>query len=503
MRATPSFVTGRSVVRFARHANFLLLPAAGVPLALFLMSERRLAGVAGFPLDDSWIHLHFARNLAEGGGFAYNAGVPVAGSTGPLWTVVLGVGATIAGASVLLAKVLGVGATLGAAALTHRAALAWGASAPAALVASVALLWAPGMGWGALSGMEVSLAALLVIAALDSHARDRSLATALFAALAMLARPEAAMLLPLFALARPLTLRRVALFVVIAGLVVTPAVVFNIRTVGAPIPATAAAKIEGGLVGWLAGVREPLSRLALERPWAFSREWIAWLTATHWLLPLLLLPALALAWRRGGRALGVVALGLLAHPLAMALLAPYRGPGFQEGRYSLHLLPVAFVVLAVGLGSGWDRWRGLATTAYLALALLTLPAAAARYGWAVQNINAMQVHLGHWVDAHVPRRARLAVNDVGAIAFVSRREVIDLMGLVTPDIIPYRRRGEDGVIRYLGERCPDYVIVFPAWFPRLTARDDLLQPIYRVRLEHNVVAGADEMVVYRFRRCAV
>ncbi|HSE93995.1 MAG TPA: hypothetical protein VLF19_11870, partial [Methylomirabilota bacterium] len=70
--------------------RFLVVAAAVLPLALFLASERRIAGAAGFPLDDSWIHLHFARNLAEGAGFSYNPGVPVAGSTAPLWTVLLG-----------------------------------------------------------------------------------------------------------------------------------------------------------------------------------------------------------------------------------------------------------------------------------------------------------------------------------------------------------------------------------------------------------------------------
>jgi len=141
--------------------------------------------------------------------------------------------------------------------------------------------------------------------------------------------------------------------------------------------------------------------------------------------------------------------------------------------------------------------------AWLAIAAVTLGPAATRYGWAVQNINAMQVHLGRWVDASVPKTARIAVNDIGAIAYFSRREVIDLMGLVTPEIIPYRRQGEEGVIRYLKEACPQYVIIFPAWFPRLAASTETLQPIYRVRLERNEVAGAAEMVVYRLLRCAV
>jgi hypothetical protein len=121
----------------------------------------------------------------------------------------------------------------------------------------------------------------------------------------------------------------------------------------------------------------------------------------------------------------------------------------------------------------------------------------------VQNINAMQVHLGRWVDAHLPRTATLALNDVGAIAYFSRRPVLDLMGLVTPEIRPYRRQGEAGVLRFIAERCPDVVIVFPTWFPEFTARRDLLTPIYRVRLPRNEVSGGPEMVVYRLTRCAV
>jgi hypothetical protein len=188
----------------------------------------------------------------------------------------------------------------------------------------------------------------------------------------------------------------------------------------------------------------------------------------------------------------------------MALLAPYRDPAFQEGRYSIHLLPLAAVLAALGLGAvptGW--WRRGAVTAYILLALAPLGTAADRYAWAVQNINAMQVHLGHWIDAHLPPASRLAVNDIGAIAFFSRRPVIDLMGLVTPDVIPYRRGGEADVLRYVVQRCPDYVVVFPRWFPLMTQRADLLEPVYRVRLEHNEVAGAAEMVVYRLVRCGV
>jgi hypothetical protein len=350
--------------------------------------------------------------------------------------------------------------------------------------------------------MEVTLAALLVAGALLAHAGDRPLATAALGSLAALARPEAALLLPCLALARPLTRARVAAFVLLPAALAAPAVAFAWATAGSPWPATAAAKVEGGLIGWLGGLREPLALALVTRPAQFAGEWAQWLFRTHALLPLAL-PGVVLAWRRRGRALGVIALALVVHPLGMALLAPYRGPGFQEGRYSTHLLPLALVVLAVGAGAALERWRRTALLAFLALAVWALVPAAERYAWGVQNINAMQVTLGRWVDATLPRTARLAVNDIGAIGYFSRREIIDLMGLVTPEVLPYRREGEDGVIRFVTETCPDYVIVFPTWFPRLAARRDLLEPVHRVRLERVEVSGGPEMVVYRLTRCAV
>jgi hypothetical protein len=471
--------------------------AGCLPLILFVLTEHRLAGASGFPLDDSWIHLHFARNLAEGAGFSYNPGVPVAGSTAPLWTLLLALGVLVGGASVGLVKTIGVLTSLAAAVVVRRAAIAWGASRAGGLAAAIAFSWTGAMAWGALSGMEVALGALLVGAALWAAPDGRPFWTSLWAALATLARPEALIVVPLFAAARPLTWRRALLFAGVTAAVLAPAVGFSLATVGSPMPATASAKIEGGLVGWLAGMREPWTTTWLTRPADFFRSWVAWLGTIDRLLPLGLAAALAMIWRRPGRALALPALALVAHPLAMALLAPYRSPAFQEGRYSIHLLPLAFVALGVALGPRLTRVRLTLVGLYLLLAAIALVPAADRYGWAVQNINAMQVHLGHWVAEHLPPRGPIAVNDIGAIAYVSRREVIDLVGLVSPELLPHRRAGEMAVLEHLLERCPGHVIVFPAWYPRMTARGDVLQPIYRVRLAHNTVAGADEMVVYR------
>jgi hypothetical protein len=337
----------------------------------------------------------------------------------------------------------------------------------------------------------------------------RDAAAALLLALAVLARPESVLVFVLVWAAGSWSPRRAAIFAIALAAVVGPWVTFNLATGGSPLPATAAAKIEGGLIGALSGRSVSRWNTFVTRPWDFFVEWVKWLGSVNALLPLLIPPGLWLLWRRGGRRHLLPAAALVLHPLAMALLAPYRGPGFQEGRYSIQLLPLAAVVATMPLAAltAWGaassappaaarRLPRLLAAGLVVAALAALWPAATRYGWAVQNIEAMQVHLGHWVTANTPRDARLALNDVGPIVFLSRREAVDVMGLVTPAIIPFRRDGESGVLRYLERACPDYLIVFPKWFPRLTAMAERFTPVYHVRLSRNTVAGADEMVVF-------
>src|SRR5207302_940720 len=97
-RTGPTLVAEGGRVLGALRDDALVVVAAVLPLSLYLLREHAIAGAAGFPLDDSWIHLQFARNLAEGAGFAYNPGVPVAGSTAPLWTLLLGAAVRVGGA---------------------------------------------------------------------------------------------------------------------------------------------------------------------------------------------------------------------------------------------------------------------------------------------------------------------------------------------------------------------------------------------------------------------
>ena len=77
----------------------------------------------------------------------------------------------------------------------------------------------------------------------------------------------------------------------------------------------------------------------------------------------------------------------------------------------------------------------------------------------------------------------------------SWRKVIDLFGLVTPEAVPYRDR-PGGAVEFVALMKPDYVIIFPNWFPDLARREELI-PLFTVFLETNAVCGGQMMGVYK------
>ena len=474
----------------------LLLLLGALAIGVFLAAERRIAGAPGLPLDDGWIHLRLAQNLATGGGLGINPGEPVPASTAPLWSVMLAALLALGVPGLLAAKTLGLACWMGTGLVTRRLAGAAGLAAEAAWAAGLAALLLSRLVWGALSGMEVPLAALTVAAGAWAVAAARPGLGAAALGLATLARPEAGLLVGLHVLGAG-RWREACRRGAIAGAIILPAAVFNLVTGGRLVPATAAAKVEGGLLGRTEGLANAWT-VAGAQAMAYLGEWASVLYQDHVALPALVVAGLVAG--RAGR-LRWLALGLVLHPVAVALVAPYRGPAFQTGRYSAHLLPLAVVVALLGLdrflvGLAAGRLRMAVAVALLAGLVLRLPVEADAYAWGVQNINAMQVTLGRWAAARTPPDTLIALNDVGALSYFGQRRVIDLVGLATPEILPYRRQGPEAVLRYLEARCPEYLVIFPEWFPELAARRDLFRPLTEVTLVPNFVAGAATMVVY-------
>lgn len=489
--------------------------------ALWGTYVERSVTAPGFPLDDTWIHLQFARNVAEGHGFSFNPGVPSSGSTAPLWTLLLAVPLALGVPPIAAAKLLGLAlvavTAVGAAALTRRLS----GDALAGLLAGLAVAITPRMVWAGLSGMEVPLYTALVTLAVLAYARaaaaphaDRGL-WALLAGLAGWARPETLVVAAVLATAwvlrggRDAAHRRlvprwwwplVILFVTGAGFVV-----FNLWTGGRPLPNTFYAKnygmgaavsmAEGRPLDALLDLgRYPLNLLGDSIWWQASHDGLLFGAALAGVLGLL--GAIGQAAPPGGRALVAV---LVLTPIAKGLVAPQPIMLVHDGRYVAHLLVLGLVVCACGVAVLARHARPAWLVGALAAAgLVQIGGATAgameTYAAEVRNINDLQMTTARWIAAHTAPDARIATNDIGAIAFVSRRFVLDTEGLVTPDAIWDKRMWR--IDRFLERARPDLVVIFPEWYPYLARRTDILTEVTRFSAT-KVIAGGESLVVYR------
>jgi len=110
------------------------------------------------------------------------------------------------------------------------------------------------------------------------------------------------------------------------------------------------------------------------------------------------------------------------------------------------------------------------------------------------------VSIGKWAR-NLPQRTAIAANDVGAVAYYSRKTIIDTVGVVNIEVIPYLKHYPDrseGLLQYLEKRKPDYLVIYPDWYSSLSRRKDIIKPIKSVQVEQNIVSGGKKMVIYRY-----
>ena len=501
----------------------LLLLAGLVACLRYLFAEiGRLRGGLGFPLDDSWIHLQFARNLAAGAGLSYNPGEMVTGSTAPLWTALLALLIPLPGNVVVWTKLLGAVLYLAGIDATWRLSRELGLSQALSALAAALTLSTSWLVWSALSGMEIPLFVLLSLWGMILHLRERAdpsrppLSLAVLA-VAILARPEGVLLLLLAVLDRllafaedtagSLRLRRPALGplavgAALAACAVAGSFLFYGWAGGSVLPTTYAAKGGGEVRSLLPDFRYLSNVLGLFfRP----QPWSTLLAGAG---------AVALAGRLGTpRDRGLLpALWLFGLPLAYSLLTP--GPTRMLGnfgRYYFPLFPVLAVLAAVGLEPVTrlrlpPALRAILGTAgaavLLAPTIAVLVQGQSFYAQNVANVQESDVAIARWLAGRVPPNAVLAVNDIGAIKYLLPNPIVDLASIATPEIGREVQRAtaagtpwSEAMMAALERRHPDYVVIFPSWFPNL-ARDPRFRALYTLPIQGNITMGGNEIVVY-------
>jgi hypothetical protein len=507
---------------FRLHDVVFLLAALG--LMLFYLAQVQ---PGGFPLDDSWIHQVYGRNLALYNEWSFVPGVPSAASTSPLYTVLLSIGYRLNIPYVWWTHGLGLlaltltamtGARMAARLLPNDPRMPW--------LTGLALIGAWHLTWAAVSGMETMLFSMwtLVLPALawrelDPAGRDtrsmllRAVIFGVAAALATLTRPEGVALVGLIGLLmlalRPQrSLMRVIGWGSAAGIaflvVLAPYLSFNIAQTGGLLPDTAAAK--------MAETAFLLAQPFLER---FSTVIYPLIAGVQ----LLLIPGMIyFAWRLIARLRrepdGAFYLLLLVWSAGLIALYAARLPvAYQHGRYVIPALPAAIVAGVTGIA--WLLREG--RTVMLMRVVARATAISAVLGWVyfafvagppvyrsdVNIINQEMVASAHWIEANVPKDELLAIHDIGAVGYFASRPIRDLAGLVSPEIVPFIL-DQNALWDWLKQEGADYLMAFPDQIPGGSIHDPRLCPLFTTMGEASPAAGGPNMTVYRLawdRQC--
>ena len=497
--------------RWPLAAGFLLVTAVSLLLLAFFLqtSLTFTAGSLGAPLDDAWIHFQFARNLANGAGFSFNPGEPAPGSTAPLWTLLL------AGVGLFTTDFLIPALALSAFFLLLTVWLAYGFTFwltnklwPAVL-AGLGVAFAGRLLWAGLAGMETTAFAALSLAAVWAYSRWglRPFPALLFGLAGQL-RPEGHALFGLALLdtgwqtwqawrAQTLNWRKWLLQIgpalLIYLLLALPYSLFSLATTGNPLPNTFYAKVGSQYVFSWRTLQETLAFHLSDNPAAF-------VLAVVGFVPL---------WRRSRLAF----LWLVGLPLLTAVIIDFT---WHHGRYTMPLIP--FQMTAAAVGAHWlldllINKRHLSLAAQRALigglfVLLLIGGAWRLSYWAymhgsnAQEVLDIDVALGRWLAQNTPSDALIAVDDIGAIAFLSERRIVDMNGLVSPQVWPAVRAPEglprnQALTRILSASRPDFMVAFPLWRWDIAVNTAVSQPIHHVQTPTHTIIFQQDAYVYQ------
>lgn len=459
------------------------------------------AAGGNFPLDDAWIHQVYGRNLALHGQWAFVLGQPSAASTSPLYTVLLAIGYFLRIPHLIWTHGLGIIALTLTAMLGAR--MAERVLPNSGLWAGLALLGTWHLVWAASAGMETlifgMLALLLVFLAwremdnLSTETRPlllRGLVFGIATALCTLARPEGMLMGGLAALflllLRPQGKIQHVLFYGIGAAIgfaitITPYLWLNLQLTGGILPNTANAKFE-----------QHAALLTLPYFTRFYNLAEAIFAGGQMLLLPGIVAYIIFCLREKRYFLLLPLVWSIAH---IALYAARLPASYQHGRYVMPALPP--LVFAGTIGLLWllrlpsNRKSKLPNRqsmvvrivlrvlaiSYIVVSLSFLFLGMNAYTNDVAVINTEMIAAAEYIQANIPEDELLAIHDIGAVGYFAPRFIIDIAGLVSPDIIPIVAN-PDALWQYLEESGAVYLMAFPDQIPNENPNDPRLCRVF-------------------------
>ena len=488
-------------------------------------------GQLSAPLDDVFIHLQYGSQIGEGKWFRYNDGDQIStGASSFLYVILLGAARAVGFDGGYL---LGFAIVLGVVLLAITAVLGYElgrrlAGEKAGLWSGVLISTNGAFVWGATSGMEVPLLAVLLTGTLLAFVRDlstgRPLFTPVLAALAALTRPEGL----IFAAVITAAILLVLLKNLIRRRVTLPRTLPMALYALLPLVAGAGQLLFYRLATGSTGANGVKAKSMLYAPSFYFTEFVdqtfrhltelgltvfMGLKPANFIFPgaiiFCVLGIMYLVFRDNRYPMFAIASGV-ALALAISSIATLATWDWHYFRYFLPFFPAMLVFAVVGFYSlgnlekgGWVP--GALAVFALIFSVFSLPIWATTAGGASSHIREQQVTVGKWLKENLPPGARVGINDAGAMRYYGGHPTVDLVGLTTNGLaLPYRNgMGSlyEALERMPEEKRPDYFSVYPGWVSGLEASGIVGEEIERFTMSPRPrvsgIVGGNTVVVYK------
>ncbi|MBZ0255034.1 hypothetical protein K8I31_03170, partial [bacterium] len=503
-------MSNKSLVRKQQVALCLLF--AFLQGALFIGAERSLHEQLSFPLDDSFIHLQYGKQIARGYYFQYQDADPISGgATSFFYPHLLAIGWLLGfQQSGLVVWALLIAYASVAAIFYFLIQCGERLGAPrAGWAAAVLVLLSGHLGWAFWSGMEIALFTALFLWMMSEALHEAPHRARLSVAMGLLAltRPEGVLIV--FTCIGLLAARRIlrrdwsgllgqpkqtifaSLFVsasifgpplfyriamgrwggnslMAKSLLYHPIKSFSQRVGECTINAIEIVKFYMGAPSIIPRIGEFMFPGALA-------------------LALIGIVAFAMSKMKRKRWIGVIAgAPLLIVFAAVSTLEVWELHNF---RYLAPMIPWLFLWAVIGLEFCFSLLRIptgpplTATVMLIALLVMPyLPSWASRYAHEATVIAEKQRQAAEWAAKNLGK-GPLAINDAGALAFYGGLPIFDLVGLVSNETTLAYRIGEGALYERLQrlpkDKRPQFAAVFSSWFEEMSQRFDLF---YRPRV---------------------
>jgi len=177
---------------------------------------------------------------------------------------------------------------------------------------------------------------------------------------------------------------------------------------------------------------------------------------------------------------------------------------YQQGRDVMPVMPSVFWMGIAGLESLIKRLRTkLQNLLSLGFSLSLIGAlggfwiiGARTYAMDVAIIESEMVASSLWIRVNTDRKAVIAAHDIGALGYYGERKIVDLAGLVSPEVIPFIR-DEEKLSIYIEEHDAEYLMTFPGWYPKLIKNGAL---VFSTSGNFSPMAGGENMAVFRLKK---